>query len=292
MMSDKCKLIAGGKFVTPFFFFLATLFFACKGQQSHYKSPRGYNLNKPQVIKLPAELDEVSGIAYYAKDNSIFCESDEHGNLYKVFLNKKNSVNKWKFSKVRDYEDIVLHDSVFYLLNSGGDIITVKFTKDSISTHKYEFPQDDNVEFESLYYEPRSDKLVLICKDCNADEQHNVSAYAFDYRSFEYTGAYAIDGSRVVEEAGSNKSNKYKPAAAGIHPINGKLYIVSSVNKALVIASRTGVIEEVYLLNPKIFHHPEGITFNAAGGMFISNESEDPKPANILYYEYKRNMDK
>src|SRR5690606_27518361 len=80
------------------------------------ESPPGYDLNNPVVIKLPTELDEISGLAYYAKDTCVFANVDEAGLLYKIFLNHPKKIMKWKFAPASDYEDIVLLDSAFYVL--------------------------------------------------------------------------------------------------------------------------------------------------------------------------------
>jgi hypothetical protein len=83
------------------------------------------------------------------------------------------------------------------------------------------------------------------------------------------------------------KEEKFKPSAAAIHPLTKELYIVSSVNKALVIADRNGKVRKVYRLDPGIFKQPEGITFSPAGDLFISNEAADVGAANILIYKTK-----
>ena len=47
----------------------------------------GYDLNHPRVVHLPAELDEISGLAYHSEDTSVFAIDDEVGWLYKIYLN-------------------------------------------------------------------------------------------------------------------------------------------------------------------------------------------------------------
>src|SRR4051812_6237044 len=80
---------------------LCSIFFigvcGCNRSNKQYKSPPGYDLRRPYIIKLPEELDEISGITYYGKDNSLFAESDAKGCIYKIFLNKTTDIRKWKF---------------------------------------------------------------------------------------------------------------------------------------------------------------------------------------------------
>ena len=264
---------------------------ACNQPKTEYTSPQGYNLNKPYIIKLPSELDEISGIAFYAKDNSLFVESDDKGCLYKIFLNKPTDIRKWKFSHKRDYEDIVLHDSTFYILNNNGDIVSLTFQKDSLVSHEYTFPPNGKNEFESLYYDEKLQKLVLMCKDCEIDKNATVSTYTFDFNQFVYSSLYTVDADKVTEMT-TPKSTRFKPSAASLNPVTGELYILSSINKVLVVADRNGAIKEIYHLDPSIYNQPEGITFSPNGSLFISNEAGKTEPATILFFQFKKNTDK
>ncbi|MES2701605.1 MAG: SdiA-regulated domain-containing protein [Bacteroidota bacterium] len=259
---------------------------SCNGQQQA-KSPPHYNFNKPERIRLPDDLMEISGLAYYANDKSIIAESDEQPYIFKIPLDKPNNIKRWKLDRKRDHEDIVLLDSTLYLLNSNGNLFAMQFTTDSVSMTKYEFPWQGKNEFEALYYDPELKQLVIICKECEEEVKTNNTVYAFDPAQAMYSKLFVIDGSKALE-ASTTSASKFKPSGAAIHPITGELYILSSVNKELVVADRGGKIKEVYQLSPKTFYHPEGITFEPNGGLYISNEAEDPLPADILYFEYKK----
>jgi uncharacterized protein YjiK len=274
-----------------FFLCMAVAVTGCRNNNKQYNNPANYNLNKPYVIKLPAELNDISGIAYYGKDNSLFAESDEKGCLYKIFLNKPTDIRKWKFSHKRDYEDIVLLDSTFYVLNNNGDITSLNFLKDSLITHDYTFPENGKYEFESLYYDDKIQKLVLICKDCEIDKNTATSTYTFDPQRSIYGSSYSIDTKNIAEKT-SPRSIKFKPSAASINPVTGELYIISSINKLLVVADRNGGVKEIYQLDPAIFIHPEGIAFTPTGSLFISNEADESTPAQVLYYQFKKGADK
>jgi uncharacterized protein YjiK len=286
IMFDNCKK-SPSLYAVLTFSLLATLLFGCDKEQTEFKSPSGYNLNRPYIIKLPSELDEISGISYYGKDNSLFAESDEKGCLYKILLNKPTDIRKWKFSHKRDYEDIVLHDSTFYVLSSNGDLVSLVFRKDSITTHQYTFPGIGKNEFESLYYDDSLRKFILVCKDCDIDQNNSVSTYLFDPVDSSFAGSYTIDAKSIVEQA-NPKSTKYKPSAAAINPATGELYILSSINKLLVVAKRDGTIKQLYHLDPSLFNQPEGITFSPNGNLFISNEAGNLKSATVLFYQFKK----
>jgi hypothetical protein len=274
----------------PTYLLLIVALFACNRPGKLYKSPACYDLNNPYVIKLPSELDEISGLAYYGKDNSLFVQSDEKGCLYKIFLNKPTDIRKWKFSHKKDYEDIVLHDSAFYILNSNGDLVSLRFLNDSIVSQEFKFPGNGKNEFESLYYDDKLDKLVLICKDCEDDKKTTSSTYTFDMHQSAYNSAFTINTKDIAALAGPDMA-KFKPSGAAINPSTGELYILSSINKLLVVADRNGAVKKAYPLNPKIFVHPEGIAFTPTGNLFISNEAGTTQAANILFYQCKKGSD-
>jgi len=249
----------------------------------------GYNLAKPVKIELKTSLDEISGLHFYPKDTSVFANNDEEGLLFKIYLRNKVVIKKWKFSNEGDYEDLSLVDSTFYALHSNGNLSVFRFKNDdSITDEEYELPISGKNEFETLYFDSTKGKLVLICKDCK-HEKREVSAFAFDpeTKTFGKEALFKIDGQSILEQL-KGTEKKFKPSAAAIHPVTGELFIVSSVNKALVVASGNGEVKHVYPLDERMFKQPEGITFTPDGTMLISNESADAGAGNILIFKYKR----
>jgi hypothetical protein len=63
------------------------------------------------------------------------------------------------------------------------------------------------------------------------------------------------------------------------------LYIISSVNKLLVVADRKGGVKKVYPIDPGLFKQPEGISFTPSGSIIISNEAAGVGVANILIFK-------
>jgi uncharacterized protein YjiK len=277
---------------TSIIVFLAfVVFLGCKqGESEKYPSPPEYNFYKPVTIHLKGELDEISGIIFYPKDTSLFAINDEFGRLYKIYIRDKVQIERWKFSDAGDYEDVALVDSTFYVLKSKGNIYSFKvLSKDSVVVDDCKSPYTGNNEFETLYYDSYYQKLVLLCKDCKEDDKKVVTAWAFDPRTKTYsdTPFYTLDAKEILKKLDNKKEERFKPSAAAVNPITKELYIISSVNKALVIADRNGKLKKVIPLDPKVFKQPEGLTFSAAGDLFISNESADVGPANILIYKTK-----
>jgi len=255
-------------------------------------SPKGYDLTKPIEIKLPLELDEISGVAYHPEDTSVFAIQDENGLLYKIPLNNPQNIEKWEYRKGADYEDVVLKGDRFYVLQSNGNITAVKFYKaDSLAEKTTKFPFGKGNEFEILYYDSSVQKLRMICKDCEEDKKKHLSSYFFDPVNFEYAEDSVKIDVKSIDNLMGKKKIKFKPSAAAIHPITHELYIISSINKLLVVVdNNTGIAKQVHSIDKNLFKQPEGITFTPGGTMIISNESAKIGVANLLIFPYKTSM--
>lgn len=251
-----------------------------------YPSPKGYDLNRPVRVILPLELDEVSGLSFYDPDSSVFAISDDRGAIFKIRPNI--SITKWKFSHGADFEDLARVDSTFYVLQSNGDIFRVTYNENIPVLKTFSFPQDKGNEFETLYYDPALKKLVLICKDCESDKKKQLTTFSFDPNTGLFSdSSFTIPVTRINELINAGKT-KFKPSAAAINPVTGDLYIISSINKLLVITDRNGIAKEAYQLDPKLFKQPEGITFSTRGDMVISNEFAQSGTADLLVFKYNR----
>ncbi len=260
-----------------------------KTESSVIKNPDGYNMKEAEQFKLPLELDEISGLAYSASDSSIFAINDEKGWLYKI--KKGVGIQTWEFFKGADFEDLVLIDSTFYVLQSNGNIIRLTFNvQNNIVVQQYYFDEtgESKNEFEILYYDSTKNKLILICKDCESDKKKSLTTYSFDPSAGKYTGTvFTINVSEIAAALGEEKI-KFKPSAASVHPKNGLLYIISAINKLIVTTDVNGNLKDVYKIDPGIFKQPEGITFTPEGGMLVSNEAADIGVADILYFSYHK----
>lgn len=274
-----------------YLFLLAFISFHCHtgDKGTVVTNPDGYNMKKAVQMKLPSELDEISGIAYYPVDSSIFAINDEKGWLYKI--KRGNEIERWKFSKGADFEDVVLLDSTFYVLQSNGNIMRLSFgSQNAVAVEQYYLPVqgESKNEFESLYHDPGKKKLILICKDCDADKKKALTTFSFD----PYTGTYSDSSFSInVEEiaaAAGEKKLRFKPSAASINPKNGLLYIISAINKLLVVTDVNGNFKNAYKIDKGTFKQPEGITFTPSGGMIISNESANVGVADLLYFSYNK----
>lgn len=264
---------------------LLASFTGCSRQgKSFVPSIPGYNAANKQVIVLDKELLEISGM-YYLPDTRIAAINDEDGKIFLV-----NSTNGdytvTKFGRKRDYEDVVMVGSYYYVLESNGNIHRVPVATAN-SEEEFEFPREKKIEFESLYYDPNIQKLVLVSKE-QRETKKGVITYTFSPDSLQFSDSilYEIRRKEIHQHLKDNNA-EFKPSAAAIHPVLNKLFIVASVGKAMLQCSLDGKIEGAWQLNPDQFPQPEGLTFAPNGDMFISNEGVDGK-GTILKFPYTR----
>jgi hypothetical protein len=254
--------------------------------KNSYPNPPGYDFSKPEIYGLPDILNEISGIIYYPKDSSFFAINDEKGWLFKIRLKTPLEVERWKFSNAGDYEDLALLDSTFYVLKSKGAIEKFKFfSGDSVSLQSFKLMNEGKNEFETLYYDSAQNKLILICKNCEEDKKKEVSSWAFDPVTDSFSTSFSIKTSKIREQLDEDDL-KFKPSAAAIHPITGELYIIASVNNALVILNKDYTVKSSYKIDPALFKQPEGMTFSPNGDLIISNEAAEKGAADILFFKY------
>lgn len=257
------------------------------GNKKKIGSPAGYNLGEPQKIFLPESLDEISGIVYM-NDTLIVAENDEEGKIFAINPTRSKTPAVFSFGKNGDFEDMAFTGKDWYVLRSDGHLylLTNVFT-DSCHHQKIESTFKDS-EFEGLYYDAARNSLMMVCKSCNGDnDKKEVSVFAFntETKTWNTSPAFKLNVEEIANKSGKDKLH-FKPSAAAVNPADGNLYIVSSVNKLLVVADLNGVIKEAYNLPPGSFKQPEGISFAPNGDMYISNEAAEGT-ANILLFKYK-----
>lgn len=246
----------------------------------------GYSEKNKQVYVLKKKLLEISGLVYLGND-SVAAINDEKGELFLLDLNTNKS-GQYKFKGKDDYEDIAKADSIYYVIESDGDLHEIT-PPPNVQTTTYQFPwKKKRIEFESLVWYKNLNKLVLITKD-QRDETAAIDAYSFDLaaKQFDTVKFFRLPLKDVYIKL-ENFSSECKPSAAALHPITHKLFIVASVGKLLLQCSPMGKVEKIYKLNPAHFPQPEGIAFAANGDMYISNEGLNGK-ATILKFPYSGN---
>ena len=261
-----------------------------------------YDLESPDArYSLPKYLEEISGLSYYGK-GKIACVQDEKALIYIWNLEKEKIIAKYDFGSDADYEDICVVGSTAYILRNNGHIYRIKkFKKKDRKIKKFPTPLKEKNDTEGMAHDPTSNSLLIACKGSPSIEKENLyegykAIYRFDLEKEKLvkTPHILVDLERLDRYIDRNVFNKlsvgvakslgliesetsFKPSGIAIHPIDGEIYIISSVGKLLIILNSSGEVQKAIELDPKLYRQPEGICFSPAGDMFISNEGQGGK---------------
>lgn len=267
-----------------------------KTTKAEYGSAESPASGSPGVVvmkkwDLPKVLTEVSGIGYI-DEGRFACVQDEQGTVYIYNTSTATIEKEIPFAGVGDYEGLALVNEAAWVVRSDGhlyEIDNINAAKPGIKEYSTHLTADHNIE--GLCYDKKNNRLLLATKDAEPGNKDYKGIYAFDLasRTMAKEPVFKIDLLNPVFTTGGSKKNKDKtgaimPSAIAIHPVTADMYITDGRKAKLLVMDASGTIKKLYQLNSKEFAQPEGITFNPAGKMFISNEG--PKqPANILSVE-------
>ncbi|HEV7333280.1 MAG TPA: SdiA-regulated domain-containing protein [Flavisolibacter sp.] len=224
-----------------------------------------------QKWDMPAVLKEISGIAYM--DNERFaCIQDEKGVIY-IYNHASGKVEKEiPFASPGDFEDIALVEGTAWVVRADGKLFEVDMNSGKAKQHSTPLTEAHNIE--GLAYDQANNRLLLAIKD----EEPGGAAYKGIY-GFNLSGktlarepVFRIDLEHEVFASGKGKKGKaIKPAAIGIHPSTGDIYVTDGPKSRLLIMDSKGSIKELVQLG-KAFEQPEGLTFSPEGDLYIANE--------------------
>lgn len=263
---------------------VASLFFlsACAQTTEVYTSPKGYNLNKGEQLFVPDALHELSGIAFPAESSKhIFANEDENGLVY-YFAPGEHEYKQIKFGKKGDYEGIAISNGYIVVLESKGTVYTFPYTdilqKEAANNVKVAKDLIPKAEYESLAASPVDSLLYIICKKCAVDKSSStITGYILGLSKegdVFNKGEFKID-EKQIDLISSLKGKQFRPSALTKNKRTNEWYILSSINKMLVVANDKWEVVGAYPLDPSLFNQPEAIAFDDLGNLYIGNEGGD-----------------
>lgn len=277
-------------FVSIFTTFLSLATCAQPAKQT-YNSPNGYDLERPEKFVLPAILQEVSGIAFHqGNPDTVYAQQDEDGKLFR-FKPGDKKIRSTRFGKKGDYEDIAINNDYVIMLRSDGTLYTFPLksaNKKEIKDTKEWKGLLPKGEYESLATY-RGDLFVL-CKNCKTDKKTTQTTgyifQLFDNGVVKAKGTFHIQEHELNEKA-DLKGKRFRPSAMTRNHRTDEWYILSSINKMLVVTDERWKVQAVYPLNPKTFNQPEGMSFDKDHTLYISNEGgRKTRSATLLKFNF------
>ena len=235
---------------------------------------------------------EISGITFKdGNSNILYAEQDEEGKVYYLKPGDTKAQHT-KFGKNGDYEDIAICGDKMILLRSDGSLYVFPFSEigkpeaANVQEYKNVLPGG---EYEGLFCDNATRQLYALCKNCrNADASEAATGYILSLTAsgaIEQQGGFSISVKEITSIA-KQKQMKFQPSALALHPVSHDWYILSSVNKLLVITDQNWKVKEAYHLNPSIYLQPEGIAFDKNANLYISNEGSKISNGSVLKMQY------
>ncbi|WP_341227559.1 SdiA-regulated domain-containing protein [uncultured Arcticibacterium sp.] len=273
------KLLALNNLLSAFGLFM--LVQACSPSSSSAtlsSSDFPYNLDKPEVFPLPLSLLEISGIAFNKGNAKItYAIQDEKGAIYQ--LNKDEITQKTQFIKNGDYEDLSILNNQIYVLQSSGKVFTTALSemvnKETTATSEIDIKLPKG-EYESLYADPETQSLFILCKKC--DKKNSILGFQYDLKRQKKKP-------ETFEIKTKNFSKKgFAASALARNPIDKDWYVISAINASLLVFDTDWNFKESIELKKDNFRQPEGIAFDQAGHLYISSEGDDFTKGKILKF--------
>ena len=267
----------------------------------------GYNLTSPdKVYILPGVLTEISGVTE-VDATSVACIQDENETVFIFDINKNQIVRQIFTGYSGDFEGIARVNKTIFILRSDGVLTEIAgFDSDKFkrSTYPTNIPWKDN---EGLCFDQKNNRLLIAPKEIPGKDSGYKDLrliYAFNLSTKKPVSEpvfrldlnaikkFALDNKIRVPMKEKKKGQKEEPdikfqvSAIGIHPVTGRLFVLSGPERLLFVFDMKGHIIFLERLSGDLFKQPEGITFMKNGDMFISNEGKEKAPT-LVRFNYK-----
>ncbi len=273
-----------------------------------------YDLENPvQTIELPDILEEVSGLALDPTGQYLLANQDEDGLIFYIDRQSGTLIREIEFWDEGDYEGIEQVGEEVFVVKSTGTIYQIQHPGTEIQEvikHNGFLNKDNDVE--GLGYNPATNQLLIACKaqpgeSMSTDEVKAIYAFDLEQGIFLPLPLLLIRRTAIDEylsqcEPGPDHVSicsffavekeefDLSPSSIAVHPITGHYYLTSSRGKLLVVLQPDGTILHIEKLNRDLHCQPEGLCFDAAGNMFISNEEKKDNPPLIYYFPYQSDL--
>lgn len=273
---------------------ILSLYTPCTGQYNF-----NYRLSQPSHNQtLPEILTEISGLTD-VDDHHIACVQDELGVIFIYDIQAAKIDKQITFDEPGDYEGLTRVGNGYYILRSDGRLTHIS---SSGKTESSQLPLV-TANNEGLCYDEDNKRMLIAAKSKPIDHDFAGKRLIYEYdltkRKLIAKPAYSLDVTDIenqlpafgidpkagrINTQGKVKPFNFRPSSLAVHPESKHIYIISAVDKLLVVINRSGRIVHLESLNYEYFTKPEGITFFADGTMIITNEAAGKQP-NLLIFE-------
>ena len=252
------------------------------------------------VFELPKILDEISGLTLLDA-GLLGAVQDEDGTLFVIEAETGRVLEQKRFGKSGDYEGLERVGNRVFVLRSDGELFEIDdWRAADLDVQRHETGLHKGCDAEGLAYEAGRERLLIGCKEKpGADLAHHRAFYAYDLQRHRLAEAPvlvidldALD--RQVETNGLNRAlrsalkgnadlSPFKPSALAVHPVTGRVYVLSSVRKLMAVFEPDGALASLTPLPPDLLPQPEGLVITPDGKLFIASEGDGARARLVRY---------
>lgn len=270
----------------------------------------GYDLSRAVAsFELPNALRELSSLAAVGTDR-LACVQDEKGMIYYFDLRRGVVAGRAKFAKKGDYEGLAYDGEAFFVLRSDGHVMRVE----PASGDADEEARDEGLrvvdradldteqrDLEGIAFDPLTGALIVAPKDRPGGKRarHLRPLYRVSRATLERDAEplVVLDLERVreaAERAGASHKRlverlRLRFADVAVHPTTGELWLLSAVDRLVLVAARTGEIRGVHFFGEREQPQPEALAFLPDGRLAIASEGRDG-PAVLRVYSEREEL--
>jgi uncharacterized protein YjiK len=127
-----------------------------------------------------------------------------------------------------------------------------------------------------MAFDPKTNRLYVWCKKCKGDSKAKVATGYALIQSID--GQLKVDRSfaipiEAIRSLDNTMAKSFKASAMAKHPTRDEWYIISSIDKALLVTDADFEVKKVVRFERRTFEQPEGMTFDDQLHLYISSEA-------------------
>lgn len=261
-----------------------------------------YRFEAPDArFELPGRLDEISGLTDLG-DGRLGAVQDEKGRLYVLDAATGEVLREHAFGGGGDYEGVErVGERVVVLRSDGRLFVIADWQPEEAEAAFLDTGLHPSCDAEGLAFDGEGERLLIACKEQPGSGLRGARAiYAFDLKrqalaaepAFVVRADSLVGPGRGVDDTVRAlvrplaDLNAFKPSAVGVHPATGEVWVLSSVQKLLIVLRRDGTVAAALPLPPGLAAQPEGLAFLPDGTLFLASEA-DGGTATLLRFAYR-----
>lgn len=256
------------------FALVALIYFTFGGNITSRDLPTAESVQIDKTWHMSILLEEISGISWI-EENLIACVDDEEAIIF-IYNTRTSTIEKQiVFGEDGDFEGIAVVDKNAYVLRSDGTLFEVKnYRQDSITVNEFATGLPAKYDFEGVAYDRAKNRLLLAIKDKAGENSKPVYSFNLKTKKMEEEPAFEIKFNDPVFKVLKQELNHHiiRPSEISVNPTNGDIYILEGTNPKILVLNSSGKIKKLHVLKEEQFRQAEGLTFDAAGNLYISNE--------------------